>query len=674
LVLEGRSVELTHPKYRADIDGLRAIAVLSVVFFHAFPGRFHGGFIGVDIFFVISGFLITTIIFNNLKTGRFTFGRFYVNRIIRIFPSLIVVLLAVLLIGWITLLPYQFVKLAREAEAGAVFLSNFFYWREAGYFDVEAVKKPLLHLWSLGIEEQFYIIWPATLWLSSRWRLNALFVTAATIAISFAANLYQTASDPTAAFYAPYTRFWELLIGGLLAYRTPVAFAHRNSALVANACAVLGAVLIAIGLMSISSQKAFPGWWALLPTLGTAALIAAGERSWINVILSDRALVRLGLISYPLYLWHWPLLSFAQTLHGEASTPALMRVAIIAISLALAWATFRYVETPIRANKTLPVFWRSTAAAMVATVALAGFTILHFNEAQDDLTKLSRVEAIQDSFADLYGTHSCFGFKINETYEMFLQHDCFGIKYLGRPIVLLIGDSHSASLSLGLRPLLDELRINILQVSTGWCTPTTIDLSNTRCVDINNMTFNKIRELHPDLTILDERWVGSASTPPYYSDMARFKEHFLERLNYFRSLGADNILVVGQIPEWRVSLPVVLIKDFVLKHKPIPARTINGVQMASLDIDTFMRALPFPGGVDYTSITDVLCDQTGCMTTVGPDLEKDLVVWDYGHLLPNASRYVAERLFARAIRQKLPPNALATCDTARGSQGCVSTH
>jgi peptidoglycan/LPS O-acetylase OafA/YrhL len=666
VLLEVPSAELSHPKYRADIDGLRAIAVLSVIFFHAFPDTFRGGFIGVDIFFVISGFLITTIIFDNLRTGSFTFRGFYVNRIIRIFPSLIVVLIATLLIGWVTLLPYDFMKLAREAAAGATFLANFFYWGEANYFDIAAVRKPLLHLWSLGIEEQFYIAWPAILWLSWRWRLNAFVITLVIVGISFTASLYQTATDPVAAFYAPYTRFWELLVGGLLAYPPPVALAHRKNLLAVflygpNTRAVFGGGLIAIGLMLISSQKAFPGWWALLPTMGTLALISAGERAWINrTILSTRALVRLGLISYPLYLWHWPLLSFAQTLRGERPTTALLRVAIIAISIALAWATFRYIETPIRARKKLAVIWQGAAALMLGTAAMAGIIIVHFNEAQDELTKLSRVQAILDHFQTLYGTHSCFRFEINNTYEMFLRHDCFKIEYPGRPIVLLIGDSHSASLSLGLRPLLEGLRINILQVSTGWCTPTTIDPSNTRCNDINNMTFNKIREIHPDLTIVDENWVGSASTPPYYGDKLHFKDHFLERLNYFQGLGAQKILIVGQIPTWRISLPDVLIKNFAMKNAPVPIRTFDGVEPASLEMDAFMRALPLPTGVDYTSVKDVLCDQRGCMTAIGPDIENDLVVWDYGHLLPNASKYVAEHLFAESIRRMLPPNTIVT--------------
>src|SRR6516165_2306372 len=215
---EKASDSLTRPKYRADIDGLRAVAVLAVVGFHAFPAWLKGGFVGVDLFFVISGFLISTIIFENLNSKTFSFLEFYIRRVRRIFPALLIVLSASLAFGTVTLLADEYQQLARHISAGAGFVSNYVLWGESGYFDNTADTKILIHLWSLGIEEQFYIVWPLLLWAAWTRRMNLLLVTGAVAAVSFAWNLWEVRSDPIATFYSPQTRFWELQIGSMLAY------------------------------------------------------------------------------------------------------------------------------------------------------------------------------------------------------------------------------------------------------------------------------------------------------------------------------------------------------------------------------------------------------------------------------------------------------------------------
>jgi peptidoglycan/LPS O-acetylase OafA/YrhL len=215
--MTAEKLHLSHPKYRPDIDGLRAIAVLSVVAFHAFPLRMKGGFIGVDVFFVISGFLISTIIFENLGKGTFSFTEFYARRVKRIFPALAVVLGACLIFGWLALLPDELNQLGKHIAAGAGFVSNLVLWGEAGYFDNAAETKPLLHLWSLGIEEQFYIVWPLLVWLAWKRKFNFLVLAAFLAFVSFALNIKGIKQDHIAAFYSPLTRFWELLCGALLA-------------------------------------------------------------------------------------------------------------------------------------------------------------------------------------------------------------------------------------------------------------------------------------------------------------------------------------------------------------------------------------------------------------------------------------------------------------------------
>lgn len=342
---------LVHPNYRPDIDGLRGIAVLSVVLFHAFPTFLQGGFVGVDIFFVISGFLISTIIFGSLARGSFSFTEFYVRRIRRIFPALLVVLVAVVGFGWFTLLADEYKHLGKHLYGGAGFFANFLLQREAGYFDTSAESKPLLHLWSLSVEEQFYIAWPFLLWLAWRLRVRLLPVILLLLGASFVLNVASLAGNPVATFYSPQTRFWELLGGALLAYlplRKQGSAAAGRPLVSANARAWLGGCLMAFALLLISRERGFPGWWAAMPTLGAALLISAGTGAWVNRhILSSRVLVAFGLISYPLYLWHWPLLAFARVIGGEEAGLAL-RCGAVALSVAFAWLTWRVVERPLR--------------------------------------------------------------------------------------------------------------------------------------------------------------------------------------------------------------------------------------------------------------------------------------------------------------------------------------
>jgi len=363
---------LTHPKYRADIDGLRAVAILSVVGFHAFPLWLKGGFVGVDVFFVISGFLISTIIIGSLERNSFSFIEFYSRRINRIFPALLLVLFTCFIFGWFVLLADEYKHLGKHIVGGAGFISNYLLWYENGYFDITADIKPLLHLWSLGIEEQFYIVWPVLLWVAWKKRFNLLMVLIAVTLISFSLNISSVADDAVATFYSPLTRFWELFLGSFLAYIT----LHKQNVFNGLACrfdewvtkifrtqtsgekgnilpntqSILGAVLIIISVI-FTPKDNFPGWWAVLPTLGTMLIISAGAQGWVNrVVLSNGVLVWFGLVSFPLYLWHWPLLSFSRIVYGEIPDSTI-RIAMVFISILLAWLTYSLIEKPLRFRK-----------------------------------------------------------------------------------------------------------------------------------------------------------------------------------------------------------------------------------------------------------------------------------------------------------------------------------
>lgn len=362
--LSAETSTLSSSSYRPDIDGLRAIAILSVVIFHAVPGRLPGGFAGVDIFFVISGFLISNIIFKGMKQKDFSFSLFYAHRIKRILPALILVLATSYLLGWFTLAPDEFRQLGRHIAASVAFIQNFVLWRETGYFDTATEFKPLMHLWSLSIEEQFYLVYPLAIWCVWKTRRNVFAFVLVLGALSFALNLM----DPAGAFFLPQARFWEILAGSVLAYvqlfqKQPLMEHFRRWAprlvsadatrlqldpAVRSVLSVAALLLVAATVFWLDSTRDFPGWWALAPVAGTVLLIGVGPDAWVNrAILANRGMVFVGLISYPLYLWHWPLLSFLQILErGNASGKA--RLVVVGLSFLLAWLTYRLVEAPIR--------------------------------------------------------------------------------------------------------------------------------------------------------------------------------------------------------------------------------------------------------------------------------------------------------------------------------------
>lgn len=333
------------PIYYPHIDGLRALAVLAVVVYHAFPAALPGGFVGVDIFFVISGYLITGILFRAFDAGSFSLAGFYARRVRRIFPALLLVMAATLAFGWLVLLPEELSQLGRHAAGGAGFVSNLLSWQEVSYFDNSAESKPLLHLWSLGVEEQFYIAWPLLLWLLARWRRAFIPVVVLLALASFGYNLAAAGSTSEAAFYSPLSRFWELAVGGLIAYWHAYA-PPRNAPAPVWTLAAAGAILT--GFYLIDKGSLFPGYWVLLPVLGTAVLLAAGPAATLNASLFRLApVIWLGRLSYPLYLWHWPLLAFAHILQGgKVAEPVLWSA--LAMSLVLAWLTCELVEGRIR--------------------------------------------------------------------------------------------------------------------------------------------------------------------------------------------------------------------------------------------------------------------------------------------------------------------------------------
>jgi peptidoglycan/LPS O-acetylase OafA/YrhL len=393
-----------HAQYRSDIDGLRAIAILSVLVFHAEPSLLTGGFVGVDVFFVISGFLISGIILRALARGRFSILDFYSRRVKRIFPALIAMLLGVWMFGWLLLLPSEYEQLGKHIATGGGFILNISLFQDTReYFG--AINSPLVHLWSLGVEEQFYLLWPVLLLLTAKLGRGQFFVVALLGIASFVANVALVSSHPLAAFYLPVCRLWELALGGTLAHvhlrgaegLLPSSLSHRAWPRPSrHFLGWLGLLLIIVSCAYLNPHMAFPGWWALGPCGGAALIIAAGPQSWVNrYLLGHPVMVFIGLISYPLYLWHWPLLSFAHTADWREFTWPV-KILAIATSIALAYLTYRYLERPIRSSPRSRPLAVGLCAVMCACVTVGCLVLSGWAPARPLPDSVSRVVQASD--------------------------------------------------------------------------------------------------------------------------------------------------------------------------------------------------------------------------------------------------------------------------------------
>jgi peptidoglycan/LPS O-acetylase OafA/YrhL len=466
-----------------------------------FPTVIKGGFVGVDVFFVISGFLISSIILKSLESGNFSFFDFYCRRINRIFPTLILVLVFSLALGWKILLPAEYSKFSMHVIGGAGFVSNFILWKESGYFDVAAEAKPLLHLWSLGIEEQFYIIWPLLLWLAHKYSKGTILTILCIGSISFILNIYNINDNPIATFYFPVTRFWELTVGAILAFGKYRSSATLNSNIIkietfklslnlnrnfTEIFSFFGVLLLSLSITITSQNSKFPGWYALLPTIGTFLIILSGKDAWFNKnVLSNKILVRIGLISFPLYLWHWPVFVFTQLNKGDIP-PIYIRWVLIFISFIFAWLSYQFIEKWLRfqPNRVKVSSYLVILMLIVSLIALivsindgvkSRFSPLIqnlINSAEGDVTKNWRV-----------GTCHLLP---DQGYEAFNKCESEP-KSTNKPTLMIWGDSHGAHLYKSILARFSK-KYRIIQMTASTCPPI-LNMSisvSPHCLDINN--------------------------------------------------------------------------------------------------------------------------------------------------------------------------------------------
>ena len=644
-----------HPnaQYRPDIDGMRAIAVVSVVLHHAFPDWIKGGFVGVDVFFVLSGYLISSIILSQLNKGKFSFPDFYARRVKRIFPALFLVLAVTSVLGWLWLTPSDLKQLGKHLAAGSTFLSNFAFWREAGYFDAASTTKPLLHLWSLAIEEQFYVFWPLAMYAVHRWRWNALRFIFLVLLVSFAINITLIREDATAAFYNPLARFWELMVGALLAamhihhvgwkglFRLPSAAgqpAQRppQPPWRSNLMATAGLLLLLVVLARITPESRFPGTWALMPTVGTALLIAAGPQAWINRhILASKPFVWIGLISYPLYLWHWPFLAYAHVQAGEA--PAwTVQAGWVALAVILAWLTFVLVETPIRFGR---FNRRSTTiglSILIGSIGIAG-AVTHRNNGFDsrfppivrDMMSKGGKTAVTEGWRDGDCT---LDFRVPaSSYKAF----CVETK---RPLVFVWGDSHAASLYPGFKALQDSGKYSFgLGERAGAICPPVLGIEpRPLCRSLNESTIQAIRDSKPDVVILYAWWHHKRY------DLANLEG----TVNEIRKSGVPRIILLGAVPYWKKPLPQILQEEW--KKGPVTAKPPMRLKGDFLDpqlrvVTEKMRTRAKAMNIEFISGLDHFCDQNGCLTRVSDNATQPLS-YDYGHLSTGAAAFYIQQI------------------------------
>jgi peptidoglycan/LPS O-acetylase OafA/YrhL len=624
--------------YRADVDGMRAVAVAGVVAFHANPALAPGGFSGVDIFFVISGFLISRLIIQGLESGRFRFRDFYARRLVRLVPALTVVLAGCWAFGWLTLLPAEYAQLGTHVAGGAGFLDNLVFWSESGYFDSDAATKPLLHLWSLGVEEQFYLVWPPLVALAWWRRVPLLGVMFGVAVVSFAVNIATVHSHPAAAFYLPATRLWELSLGGVLACLSTQRRGQLPHWLqwTSNAGTV---VLLAASLAWLDGTRPYPGWWALLPVAWAILTIAAGPDAWVNrVILSHPLLTFFGAISYPLYLWHWPLLTFARVI-TSGDPGGTLTAALVAASVLLAWLTYRLVEQPLQSAyrsgraRWLPVH----LAASLAVVAIAGLSVRVWSRELPPRFP-SSVQALVDfqfDYASAYRERRCY-LMPDQPRTAFAPECVDAQTATGEPLVVLWGDSHAAHLYPGLRQLQHEAPFRLAQFTGSACPPLlAFDVpAQPFCRDVNDGVIARIASLHPQVVLLAARW-----------DVYGYS-HLDETVGALRQVTTARIVLLGQLPNWPERVPRLLFNE-ARRHRftEVPHRLpfLDGDYDRA---DRVLRERAMRLGVEFVSAYGILCNPSGCLVRLDGD-SGALTTWDDHHLTSAGSAFVVRALAPR---------------------------
>lgn len=486
---------------RRDIDGLRALAVIPVVLYHFGFGVFSGGFVGVDVFFVISGFLITSIIAREIGAGRFSFVDFWARRARRIIPALTVMMLATLLVGWLLMPASDYSQLGRAVRYQAMFVSNILFMRQDGYFNPASDFKPLLHTWSLSVEEQYYILFPLLMVLLTRFWRHWRWVLAGLLVLSFALNVWVIKRQPDEAFFLLPMRAWELLCGAMLAVLP--ASRRKLSPGVYQAVSVAGLVAVLYAIFGFDKYTPFPGWAALLPVLGTVAMLWANAHAstWVGRALSLRPLVAVGLISYSWYLWHWPIFVYANAVSVDGMQ-ALEAGAWVVFSLLMAWLSWRLVELPFREKRLLagrkPVLY--TGLATLVIIGAAGQLVRTNDGVPSRLSGQAQQYAAARDWQR--GQMDC----LLQPDSKDMSKVCRFGDHQAAPVQLVWGDSHAAALMPAIEADAQRYGVPVVLASLSGCLPILSHETRQQCRDFNQATLDLVREHKIRDVVLAARW------------------------------------------------------------------------------------------------------------------------------------------------------------------------
>ena len=644
--------------YRPDIDGLRAVAVLSVLFFHLGLKPFSGGYVGVDVFFVISGYLITSIIVREMRAGEFSFVKFYERRIRRIFPSLFVVLAATLIVGAFVYSAADFKAISASAISVTFFFSNLRFWSQAGYFEGPSTLQPLLHAWSLSVEEQFYIFFPAVMFAIARWfRSRFTLVLALLLALSFASGVFVMARDSSAAFYFMHLRAWELLTGSLLALRvlpTRLGRGLRNGFSFAGFATILASVFL------FTESTIFPGFSALLPVAGSALIIYGGMEgdSLVGRVLSLPPLVFVGKISYSLYLWHWPVVVIGKyyLIRQPTTIDLVAWTALIFLLSVLSW---RWIETPFRARSFLPsprIF--QFAAATMAVIFAACLTI-YLTRGLPQRFPADQVVELGWSDPELLRWKDCMIYRRNGI------PDAIELCKLGAQArtaeFLLWGDSHAGYLLPGLDSVSSAADAAVeFSVVTG-CPPLIgidrMDGMNGSCYRYNQMMIEYVQarpQLHT--IVLSARWANTATGQYYKTEAgppftlvdllesrpggnATLFELGLERTVATLVALGRNVIIVAPIPEVGYHVPSAYsiadrtARDVNILIAPTPREYLDRNREVFSAFEAIARKYP----ITIIAPSSILCDDQRCRVFA----EGRLLYMDDDHLSAFGSHFIS---------------------------------
>lgn len=657
-------------RYRRDIDGLRCVAVLPVVLHHSNLPIAPGGFVGVDIFFVISGFLITSILAREIDEDRFSIVDFYERRIRRILPALLTVILACLVVGWFILLPDEYVGLAQSSVAAIFFSANIWFWRVASdYFADSVTTEPLLHIWSLGVEEQFYVFLPLLLWATTRlrdkWGWMIGLISLASLGLSIAI----TNVSPTANFYLLPTRVWELGLGAVLAV---TAAPPARSRIVNDAVSLIGLLLIAASIFLIDETTPFPGLAALPPCLGAAAIIWSGQRDETagGRLLSAGLLVWFGYISYSLYLWHWPVMVAARLITGELFLTVPVALFCIVVSIVLGWASWRFVERPFRQRDG---FWRPPARIFGGAAAAGGLLVAI--AAAVFLTNGIPQRVPGAVFAEITEAKAFSSIETKCRNRKPTQPPCKLGSQAAQPGFVIWGDSHAAAILPGFENALLRADQSAVAFTKSGCPPLPglwrADNGKEHGCDTHNAAvLKRIAKDYPDTkVILVARWAfateserapgeaGNAAIlartgeePRGDEGNAVLVEESLNRLVSQLQASNHRVTIIGSVPEQGRDIPRYRARSAIFGTI---APNVGGERItSSMYQERNARFIPLAmqSGAQFIELGAFMCTET-CMTST----EGKLIYRDDDHLSVHGATWLVGEISAQLLQERTRP-------------------